>query len=473
MTEIRKGSEIEVQVEKLAFGGSALGYLNGLVVFLDHGIPGQLVRARITRKKPQYVEASPVEVLRQSPHYRDPFCPHFSVCGGCRWQDIDYETQLLWKRSHVADCLERISGIEDTRTAPVIASPDQRFYRNKMEYTFSPRRWLSPLEIAAKDTVYDKSLALGLHIRGFYDKVFNVESCFLQSEASVELVRFVRKWCAESGIAAYSTRNHQGYWRFLVVREGKRTGESLAHLITAGIPEYAPRVDQLGREIASRFPWLTSFVHSVSSKKAQVAFGDSSRVLFGPGAITERLGNLRYSISAHSFFQTNPLAAEGLYETVLRFAEFTGKETVWDLYCGTGSISLFVAPRVRRVVGYEVIEEAISDAYDNGRRNGIENCTFKAGDLKDTLGKDVESLSPHEVPDVVITDPPRSGMHPKVLKTLLELAPERIVAVSCNPATLARDLCLLAEQYEIRKVQPFDLFPHTPHIECVVQLERR
>lgn len=474
MIELRKGHEIEIEVEKLAFGGSAVGYVGGLVVFVDHAVPGQRIRARITRRKAQYAEAVCVEILRQSPFHREPECPHFSICGGCSWQDIDYETQLHWKRSQVVDCLQRITGIQDALVAPAVASPELRGYRNKMEYTFSPRRWLSPEEIASKDTVYDKSPALGLHARGgHYDRVFNLDFCLFPSLPSVELVRFVRRWCRESGIPAYSTRNHQGYWRFLVVREGKRTSEALAHLITADRPEVASRVEDLAEEIARRFPWLTSFVHSTSSKKAQVASGDSSRVLYGTGSIVERLGAYRYSISAHSFFQTNPLGAERLYECVAEFGEFTGKETVWDLYCGTGGISLFIARRVHRVVGYEVSREAVADAYENCRLNGIDHCMFEAGDLKDVIRKECGSSPCRGAPDVVVTDPPRSGMHPKVVQALLDLAPKRIVAVSCNPATLARDLRLLADVYEIRKVQPFDLFPHTPHIECVVQLMRR
>jgi 23S rRNA (uracil1939-C5)-methyltransferase len=342
-----------------------------------------------------------------------------------------------------------------------------------MEFTFSNRRWLSAEEIAAKDVQFGTTCALGLHVRGFFDKVFNLEHCFLQSPQTPELVKEVRAWAAGSGLLPYSTRDHQGFWRFLVVREGKRTGQTLVHVLTAPHATGAQVVDRMAGDLLAKFPELTTFVHSVTGKKAQVAFGESSRIVFGSGIIEEQLGGIRFRISAHSFFQTNTEAAEKLYETVLQFGEFTGKETVWDLYCGTGSIALFIASKVRRVLGFEVIQDAIDDAVINCNLNNITNCRFKAGDLKDVIRQEQSSANPEDLPDVIITDPPRAGMHPKVVKALIDLAPRRIIAVSCNPATLARDLALLIDQYEVERIQPFDLFPHTAHIECVVSLKRR
>ena len=472
---IRKGTELELSVQKLAFGGKAMGYVDGFVVFVEHALPGQRVKVRITRKKRQYAEGHVVDLISQSPSYTEPFCPHFNYCGGCKWQDLPYGEQIRWKRLHVEECLTHLAGnmgcpVEVETTFP---APETVYYRNKMEYTFASRRWLLPEEIAQKNIQYSKSFALGLHVERSFNKVFNVETCFLESPESVEILREVRDWCLTSGLPAYSTENHQGFWRFLVIREGKRTQQTLVHILTAPHKDEEKIVDGLAAHLVARFPQITTIVHSVSQKKAQVAIGDRSRVLLGPGFIEERLGDLRFQISAHSFFQTNPVAAEKLYEAVLALGSFSGTETVWDLYCGTGSIALFIASQVGRVVGFEVVEEAVEDAYKNCQLNGIENCTFRVGDLKDVIRDVRSSVQTGGEPDVVITDPPRAGMHPRVVQVLQEVAPKRIITVSCNPSTLARDLGMLLDQYEIQSVQPFDLFPHTPHIECVVRLDKR
>jgi 23S rRNA (uracil1939-C5)-methyltransferase len=287
------------------------------------------------------------------------------------------------------------------------------------------------------------------------------------------MLRASRDWCRKSGLPAYTTRTHQGFWRFLVIREAKRTGECLIHLVTAAHPGGEDVVDGLALHLRSLFPSITTFVHSVSRKKAQVAVGDASRSVFGPGFIEERLMDLRFRISAHSFFQTNSYAAEGLYQAVLELAELEGRETVWDLYCGTGSISLCIASRAKEVLGFEIVADAVEDAKVNCRFNGVENCRFLAGDLKEIILNASRGPGSAGPPDVVVTDPPRSGMHPSVIKALLELAPRRIVAVSCNPSTLARDLSMLSERYGVGRVRPFDLFPHTAHIECVVRLDRK
>ncbi len=470
---VRRGAELEVEVERLVFGGRAMARHQGLVIFVEGGLPGQRVVAEITRKKRQHAEARVVKVVRQSPDVVAPRCEHFGTCGGCRWQHLDYRRQLYWKQVHVRECLEKLANAGEVAVKPTVGSPFLFGYRNKMEYTFSDRRWLSADEIAAKETRYDRHFALGLHVRGFYNKVFDVNRCHLQSVQSVAILREVRWWCKGSGIPAYNIRNHQGCWRFLVIRDGKRSGQTLVHLISADYPGIREAVDRLGEHLRQVFPGLTTFIHSLSGKKAQVAIGDSSRILWGEGVIEERLGDLRFRISAHSFFQTNPLGAEKLYGTVAEMADLQGHERVWDLYCGTGSIALFLARSAREVVGFEVVEDAIEDAYRNAEVNGIDNCRFRVGDLKDVIARAEDLGSGLGAPDLVVSDPPRAGMHPRVVRALLRLAPKRIVTVSCNPSTLARDLELLQERYTIADVQPFDLFPHTPHIECVVRLERR
>jgi 23S rRNA (uracil1939-C5)-methyltransferase len=470
MEKITKGIETELFVEKLAFGGKAVARVDGFVVFLDHGVPGQTVRARIFKKKKNYAEAGTIEVISQSQDYSPPVCPHFGICGGCLWQDIAYEVQLYWKRSHVVECLGHIAGISEADVSPIIASPEILHYRNKMEFTFSSKRWLLPEELHQDHPIpEDDRFALGLHVRGFFDKVFNIDECILAPPLATSILREVRERAKRGGLPAYSIRDHEGFWRFLVIRHGKKTGQTLVHLITSARPGGDRIVESLSEHLISRFPEITTIVHSVSEKKSQVAAGDSSRTLSGPGYIEEMLDGLRFRISAHSFFQTNTLGTEKLYETVRRFADFDGSENVWDLYCGTGSIGIYIASQVRQVTGIEVVEEAVRDAHENCRINNIRNCSFLAGDLKDIIRKASEAGHP----DVVIVDPPRAGLHPKVIKTLLELLPGRIIAVSCNPASLARDVAFFLDSYEIKAIQPFDLFPHTPHLECVMRLDRK
>ncbi len=497
---VGKGAEVELFVEKLAFGGKALGKLDGLVVFVDHGLPGQKVRAVISRKKAQFAEARVLQVLEQSPAFVTPRCRHFGLCGGCQWQDLAYDEQLRWKQQQVRESLPPLTGSapanaggahrEASSPLPgavqpppeksegraslvtaVVPSPMPFYYRNKMEFTFAPRPWLPAEALAAGQDPDTMGPALGLHVPGSFHRVFNLTECHLQSPLTGDIVTAVRQWCRDSGQPAYDTRKHTGFWRFLIVREGKRTGQLLLHLITTDQGD-RQAVAALGAHLQDRFPQITTMVQAVNAKKAQVAQGKADRVLWGPGFIEEQILGRRFRISPASFFQTNTLAAEALYQTVIRMGEFSGRETVWDLYCGAGSIALCLADRVRRVVGFELADAAVQDAYVNCRLNGVDNCQFLAGDLKDCIREAMQS--PHfQPPDVVITDPPRAGMHPEVIRALLDLAPPRLIAVSCNPATLARDLALLQEKYAVVKVEPHDLFPHTGHVECVVRLEKK
>ena len=464
-----KGAEVDLFIEKLALGGKALGRVGGCVVFVDQAVPGQRVRVRITRKKTQFAEAEVMQLLSQSPAYAPPFCLHFGVCGGCQWQDLAYTEQLHWKRVQVQESLRHLAGLTPGQVLPTVASPQPRYYRNKMEFTFAPRGWLPGADLGRRSL--PGACSLGLHVRASRDQIFDLEQCFLQSPQSTAIVQEVRSLCRQSGLPAYNSKNHRGFWRFLVLRESKRTSQMLAHLITTDQGDPAA-VAALAAHLRAHFPALTTMVHSRSRSKAQVARGESSRTLWGPGYIEEQLCGLRLRVSAHSFLQTNTEAAEGLYEAISRLGEFTGRETVWDLYGGAGSIALSLASQVRRVVGFELVPEAVNDAYSNCRLNGVDNCHFLGGDLKERLRETMRTAS-QPLPEVVITDPPRSGMHPQVVQALKEIAPGRIIYVSCNPATLARDLALLRDDYEILAVQPFDLFPHTAHIECVVRLERR
>jgi 23S rRNA (uracil1939-C5)-methyltransferase len=466
---LSKGTEVDLAIEKLAFGGKALGRADGFVVFVDHAIPGQKVRVRITRKKSQFAEARVVQVLEQSPAYTTPFCPHFGICGGCQWQDLVYAEQLHWKHVHVQESLRHLVGLTPENILPPVPSPEQRYYRNKMEFTFAPRAWMPSEDFVAGKNSH-QGCALGLHVRDSFDRIFDVEQCFLQSPQSPAIVQEVRRWCRKSGLSAYNTRTHRGFWRFLVLREGKRTDQTLVHLITSDQGDPAA-VKALAAHLVSCFPGITTLVHSRSQKKAQVASGEISQTLYGPGYIEEQIGDLRLRVSAQAFLQTNTEAAASLYKAITQLGDFTGQETVWDLYCGAGSIALSVAPHVSRVVGFELIEAAVHDAYINCRLNGLDNCQFLAGDLKERI-RQTRGATSQPPPDVVITDPPRAGMHPQVVQTLLALSPRRLIYVSCNPATLARDLALLQDHYDILSIQPFDFFPHTSHIECVAHLAR-
>jgi 23S rRNA (uracil1939-C5)-methyltransferase len=463
------GAELDLVIDNLAYGGQALGRVAGVVVFVDHALPGQRVRVRVVRTRARFLEARVVEVLAQSPAYNPPFCRHFGLCGGCQWQDLAYPEQLAWKGRHVKESLRHLSGLTPEVILPPVPSPGVRFYRNKMEFAFAPRTWTAP---AAMD-LGAGGLALGLHVATPANQVFNVEECFLLSPRTVPLVAEVRRRCRESRLPAWDPQARRGFWRSLVVREGKRTGQMLVHLL-CGADGREEVINALAAHLQARFPDITTMVHSTSGSRTSGNRTTASRILWGPGYITEHLLGLKLRVSPQSFLQPNTEAAEGLYDAVRQLGEFTGRETVWDLYCGIGGIALSLAGQVRRVVGFELAPEAVADAKLNARLNGLENCRFLAGDLKETIR---QAMKPppggRPRPDAVITDPPRSGLHPKVIQALKELAPSRLLMVSCNPATLARDLALLADRYELTAIQPFDLFPHTAHIECLARLEAR
>ena len=466
---LRRGDTIELDIEKAAFEGRAVAHVGGLVVFVEGAVPGDRVRAYVFRKKKKFAEARVEAVLRPSEHRVDPACHHFGVCGGCKWQHMAYAQQLRWKREHVLDAFTRIGGLEGVTVNDTLPAVEPFWYRNKMEFSFGEMRWLLPDELGEVDR--DAELfALGLHVPKRYDRILHIDECHLESPESNAILNATREFFLARGITAYSTRTHEGDLRHLVIREGKHTGERMVFLVSTH------RREELMREYAELLQrpefGVTTFVHGVTTRKSSVAIADEEIVYFGDGTIREQLGRNIFRISPSSFFQTNTLQAERLYALAEKAAGLREDDVVWDLYCGTGTISLFIAGDVREVVGVELNTSAIKDAQMNADDNGIGNARFIAADIVDFLAQKDELDVP--APDVIITDPPRAGMHPKVVAALGASGVERIAYVSCNPASSARDCGMLREYgYVVEEVTPVDMFPHTYHIECVITLRKK
>jgi 23S rRNA (uracil1939-C5)-methyltransferase len=451
---LRPGQEIEVEIESVGMEGPGVGRVDDLVVFVARGLPGERVRARVERAKPNFARARAFEVLRPSPLRVAAPCTHLEVCGGCTWQDLDYEAQLDAKTDIVRESLRRLGGVADIDVPRALASPHTFHYRNKMEFSFFAGR--------------DGAVVLGLHTPGTFDRVFDLEACHLMSEESNRIVARVRDWAARSGQPAYHMRRHSGFWRYLVVREGKNTGQTMVHLVThAGT---LPDAAAMSAALAAEFGSIRSLLRSVNTRRATIAVGESEEVLRGDAEIEERLGDLRFRIGANTFFQTNTLQAERLFALAAAWADLGPGDEVLDLYAGTGAISLWLARRARRVIGIELVPESVAMAVKNAALNGIDNCHFAAGDVRDFLRRRPGEAAAARV---AVVDPPRAGLHPEIATALCALRPARLVYVSCNPATLARDVQLLSGAYALRRVQPVDMFPHTYHVECVALLERR
>ena len=479
---MKRGDELQLEITNAAFEGKAVARHEGLVVFVENAVPGDLVIAKLLKIKKSFAEAKLVRVERPSPLRVEPRCKYFGVCGGCKWQHVDYQAQLRFKQQQVVDAFERIGGFSNIQVSSIIGADEIYFYRGKMEYSFAEKQWLveKPLSIADSRLSNEKNeslishpqspVFLGLHVPQRYDKVLDLDECFLQSHSSNQILNFTRDFAHRNHLNVYDSDRNTGYLRFLVIRESKRKKELMVNLVT-----FEDRPDVMkhyAAELKASIGEVTTVVNTINAKKAQIAFGETERVYLGNGWIYECLGSHRFSISASSFFQTNVAQAEKLYGVVKEFGEFKSTDTVFDLYSGTGSIALFISDAVKEVVGIESVESAIFDAKKNAEANAVINCHFLLGDLKDRLTKDTEWMSLHPRPDVLVIDPPRNGMHPKVVEEILRLAPQRIVYVSCNPATQARDVKLLCtEKYQLMKLQPVDMFPHTFHIENVALLQ--
>ena len=458
---MKKGSELELRIEKMAIGGRALAKHEGMVIFVDKAVAGDVVRAKIYKKKKQFAEARKIEIIQPSPYRIQPVCRYNDYCGGCKWQFIDYDQQIVFKQQHVAEALEHIGNIQSPNVYPTIRSPNIFEYRNKMEFSCSDRRWLMRSEMEKN---IDRSFALGLHVPGTFDKVLDIQQCDIQQNKGNEILTNVRQFMKSSGEPAYGLKSHKGFWRFCVLRYSNAHDQWMVNIVTSS--DNPALLKEMANDICSRHANIVSFIHQISARKAAVAIGESEKCLYGDAFIEDFIGPYAFRISANAFFQTNTRAVVHLYETVKTFARLKQSDVVWDLYCGTGTIAIWIANSCASVCGMEYVADAVTNARQNCMANNISNCHFVCGDIKDQLKEQKEK------PDVVIMDPPRAGTHPKVIAQLLSICPRRIVYVSCNPSTMARDLGLLASHYTVAEIQPVDMFPHTFHIEAVARLER-
>ena len=456
-----------VEITGVAAEGKSIARVDDMVVFIPYGAPGDVVNIKLDKKKRSYAEAHIVDLVKPSPDRVTPTCEHFGVCGGCKWQHIPYESQLRYKRDQVVDALTRIAKVEIPEVNPTLGSKETFCYRNKLEYTFSCKCWITFEDLRSGREIADRN-ALGFHIPGAFDKVLDIKKCWLQDDLSNHIRLFVRQYALAKGYEFYDIKAQQGLMRTLMVRIAS-TGEVMLIVVFAR-PEQE-KIDDLMGAIAAEFPEITSLLYVVNQKVNDTIADQEVITYCGRDYINEEMEGLQFRIGPKSFYQTNSLQAYELYKVARRMACLKPDDLVYDLYTGTGTIANFVARQVKKVVGIEYVPEAIADAKLNSEVNGIDNTIFFAGDMKDVLTDGF--IEEHGRPDVMIIDPPRAGMHEDVVNVILNARPERIVYVSCNPATQARDLALMDSLYRVEEVQPVDMFPHTHHVENVVRMTRR
>ena len=457
-----------VLVESVAAEGKAIAHCeDGTVLFIEFAVPGDVVNVRVTKKKKNYMEGFITEIVKHSENRLEPFCEHFGICGGCKWQPLPYEMQLQAKQKQVADQLSRIGHIDIPQLSTIIGSDNTVFYRNKLEYSFSSKRWV--LKDEDPDTIPPSDrMGLGFHVGKFFDKVLDIRKCWLQKEPSNSIRLFVKDFAVKNAMEFYDIRENKGFLRNMFIRSNE-AGEVM--LIICFAYDNKRKRKLLLDAVSDAFPEIISLYYVINTKLND-SISDQECLLYkGEDAIYEKMEGLSFRIGPKSFYQTNTLQAYNLYKVVRDFAELSGKEVVYDLYTGTGTIAQFVSSKAAKVVGIEYVPEAIEDAKANAAKNGISNCVFYSGDMKDVLNYDF--IRANGKPDVIILDPPRAGIHTDVAKVILEAAPDKIVYVSCNPASQARDLAILTAGYDIKAVQPVDMFPHTMHVETVALLSKK
>jgi 23S rRNA (uracil1939-C5)-methyltransferase len=478
---LNKGDIIQIKVDKYAFEGKGIGKVDidnpsensepdSFIVFVNGAYPGDIVSAKIKKLKKSYAEAIVEEVITPSQQRVQPRCKFFGTCGGCKQQDLDYVQQISHKQEQVEDIFKHDGGFSDLPAGKagfeiedILPSENIFYYRNKMEFSFSELQWLTVLD---DETVSNKGFFVGLHVPNNFEKILDVDECFLQSELSSHILNFSREFFIKRNISIYNTKTHSGYLRNLIIRQAQKTKDVMINLVT--FEENEMLMKEYVTAITNKFPEITTIVNNISKKKASIAVGDYEIIYHGSGFIHDKIGNYKFRISANSFFQTNTIQAEKLYNTALEYAELKGDEIIYDLYSGAGTIAIYVSAFAKEVYGFESVESSIYDAKENLEINKVENVTFVQADLYKSFLAFTNVLPK---PDVVILDPPRGGMHSVTVKDVLQLSPEKIVYVSCNPSTQARDIKMFVEGgYKLVKIRPVDMFPHTYHIENVALL---
>ena len=464
----RKNKNIVLENIRLVSAGSkgiAVGRTEeGKTVLVSGAVPGDLVNVRVKKSKSNYYEAEMIEILEKSPFRVEPKCIHFGVCGGCKWQNLSYEKQLDVKQDEVFNNIKRIGGLEDFETLPILGSEEHYFYRNKMEFSFSNARWLTQYEISSEENFGNRD-ALGFHIPGMWSKILDLKECLLQEDPSNAIRLAVKNYAVKNGLEFFDVREQKGFLRTMMLRQNSK-GEWM--VLFQLYREEQENRKNLFEFLLSEFPQIKTLVFCINSKQNNSIYDQDVQTYFGEGFLMEEMDGLQFKIGPKSFFQTNYKQALELYRKTLEFADLKGDEVVYDLYTGTGTIAQYVARNAKQVIGIESVPEAIEAAKEHAKLNGLENCTFYCGDMKAIFND--EFLENHPKADVLITDPPRDGMHQKVVEQILKLAPEKIVYVSCNSATQARDLALMKEQYKLVKILPVDMFPQTHHVENIALL---
>jgi 23S rRNA (uracil1939-C5)-methyltransferase len=468
MSKIKKQFVLEnLEVVDISTEGKAVAKHDGFVVFIDGAVPGDVVDAWVYRKKNSFAEASVQRIIRYSDQRAEPACEHFGTCGGCKWQHFSYASQLHFKQKYVFDAFTRIGKLEFPEIKPILGNEAPYYYRNKLEFSFSNKKWLTKEQMQSEEVVANKN-GLGFHIPGMFDKILDIGHCHLQADPSNQIRNTVREYAYAHELSFFDIRNKSGFLRTLMIRTSS-TGEIM--VVVSVFEWLEDALFGLLDHLKQEFPQITSLQYTHNDKGNDTLTGLQIHTYYGRDHILEEMEGLKFKISPRSFYQTNSVQAYHLYQITREFAGLSGNELVYDLYTGTGTIANFVARQAKKVVGIEYVEDAILDAIENSKANGITNTSFFAGNMKDVLNE--AFIREHGQPDVIITDPPRAGMDPEVVQVILNAAPEKVVYVSCNPGTQARDLALMADQYRIVKTQPVDMFPQTAHVENVVLLERR
>lgn len=471
---MKKGDIIELTIEKYAFEGKGIakidlaGKLKKFVVFVNYAYPGDVVKAQIIKKKNEYAEARIIEIVSPSKERVKPLCKYFGVCGGCKHQNLDYQFQIKYKQEQVKEIFEKLGKFKDILSEDIIPSEKIFFYRNKMEFSFSEKKWLTKEQLETHKN-YNNDFALGLHIPRIIDKVLDIDECYLQSEQSNLILNFTRNFFKERNTSIYSFKTNSGYLRNLVIRHSSKTNEIMVNLVT--FYEDEKLMIEYVNTLISNFPFITTVVNNINTKKAMVAIGEYEKIFYGNGNIYDFIGKYKFRISANSFFQTNTNQAENLYQTILNYSELKGNEIVYDMYSGAGTISIFISEHCKKVFAFENVESAITDAEENKKINKINNVKFILADLYKSIIPLIEKEDLPK-PDLIILDPPRSGLHKNTIDDVIKINPNKIVYVSCNPTTQVRDIKMFVEaNYKLIKMKPVDMFPHTYHIENVALLE--